>query len=182
MTNVAERRVLFVSHDATQTGAPVLLLHFLRWLRTNTSIDFEVVLCRGGELSSEFAALAPLWHAEATPGRLARTTKGVARGVGLRTSPDDAHIGHMVRQMSQRRFGVVYSNTFTNGAFVSRLRPLSCPVVTHVHELESNILRAGEENVRLVKAQTSHYIAGAEAVKSNLVVRHGIECDRIDVI
>ncbi len=182
MTNFAERRVLFVSHDATLTGAPVLLLHLLRWLRTNTSIDFEVVLRRGGELSAEFAALAPVWQAEATPGRLARTTMRVARRLGLRTSPDDAHIGRMVRQMSQRRFGAVYSNTFTNGAFVSRLGPLSCPVVTHVHELESNILRPGEENIRLVKAQTSHYIAGAEAVKSNLVVRHGIERDRIDVI
>ena len=182
MTNLAEPRVLFVSHEATRTGAPVLLLHFLRWLRTNTGIDFEVVLRRGGELSAEFAALAPVWHAEATAGRLARTTMRVARRLGLRASLDDVHIGRMVRQMSHRRFGVVYSNTFTNGAFVSRLGVLGCPVVTHVHELESNILRPGEENLRLVKAQTSRYIACAEAVKSNLIVRHGIEPDRIDVI
>jgi glycosyltransferase involved in cell wall biosynthesis len=182
MTDLAERRVLFVSHDAMRTGAPVLLLQFLRWLRTNTSIDFEVVLRQGGELSAEFAALAPVWYAEATTGRLARTTIRVARRLGLRASLDDAHIGRMVRQMSHRRFGVVYSNTFTNGAFVSRLAGLRCPVVTHVHELESNILRAGHENLRLVKAQTSRYIACAEAVKSNLIVRHGIEPDRIDVI
>jgi len=180
MTNLAERRVLFVSHDAMRTGAPVLLLHFLRWLRTNTSIDFEVVLRRGGELSAEFAALAPVWHAEATTGLFARTGMRVARRLGV--SLDDAHIGRMVRQLSRRRFGVVYSNTFTNGAFVSRLGPLSCPVVTHVHELESNILRPGEQNLRLVKAQTSRYIACAEAVKSNLIMRHGIERDRIDVI
>jgi len=106
----------------------------------------------------------------------------VARRLGLRASLDDVHIGRMVRQMSHHRFGVVYSNTFTNGAFVSRLGVLGCPVVTHVHELESNILRPGEENLRLVKAQTSRYIACAEAVKSNLIVRHGIERDRIDVI
>jgi glycosyltransferase involved in cell wall biosynthesis len=182
MTNLAERRVLFVSQDALRTGAPILLLHFLRWLRTNTSVDFEVVLRQGGELSAEFAALAPVWHAEATTGRLARTTMRVARRLGLRASLDDAHIGRMVRQMSHRRFGLVYSNTFWNGAFVSRLGALSCPVVTHVHELQSNILRPGQENLRLVKAQTSRYIACSEAVKSNLVVRHGIERDRIDVI
>src|SRR5262245_31788985 len=182
MTNLAERRVLFVSHEAMRTGAPVLLLHFLRWLRTNTSIDFEVVLRRGGELSAEFAALAPVWHAEAKPGRLARTSMGAARRLGLGASPDGAHIRRMVRQMSHRNFGVVYSNTFTNGAFVSRLGALSCPVVTHVHELEANILRPGEENLRLVKAQTSHYIACSAAVKSTLVARHGIERDRIDVI
>ena len=166
-----------------RTGAPVLLLHFLRWLRTNTSVDFEVVLRRGGELSAEFAAVAPVWHAEApTPGRVARTTMRIARRFGRRASPDDAHVDRMVRQMSHRNFGVVYSNTFTNGAFVSRLGPLNCPVVTHVHELESNILRPGEANLQLVKAQTSRYIACAEAVKSNLVARHGIERECIDVV
>src|SRR5436190_21945294 len=113
MTNVAERRVLFVSQDARRTGAPVLLLHFLRWLRTNTNLDFEVVLRRGGELSAEFAALAPVWHAEATTGQLARTTMGVARRLGLGAALDDTHTHRMVRQMSQRRFGFVYSNTFT---------------------------------------------------------------------
>src|SRR5262249_52753900 len=121
MTNSAERRVLFVSHDAMRTGAPVLLLNFLRWLRTNTSIDFEVVLRPGGELSAECAASAPVWQAEPTAGRLADTTMRVARRLGLRASVDDAHIDRMVRQMSRRRFGVVYSNTFTNGAFVARL-------------------------------------------------------------
>src|SRR4051812_44671251 len=115
VTNLAEQRVLFVSHNAMRTGAPVLLLQFLRWLRTNATIDFEVLLRQDGELSGEFAALAPVWHAERTTGRLAHTAMRVARRLGLRTSPDDAHISRMVREMSRRRFGLVYSNTFWNG-------------------------------------------------------------------
>lgn len=174
--------MLFVSHDATRTGAPVLLLHFLRWLRAHTSIDFEVVLRRDGELSTEFAALAPVWQSEARTGRLAHRAMGIARRLGVNASLDDTHTRRLVRQMSHRNFGVVYSNTFTNGAFVSRLASLDCPVITHVHELESNLLRPGEENLRLVKEHTSRYIACAEAVKSNLVARHGIERDRIDVV
>jgi glycosyltransferase involved in cell wall biosynthesis len=182
LPNLAARRMLFVSHEATRTGAPVLLLQFLRWLRTNTSIDFEVVLREGGELSPEFAALAPVWHAEATNGPLVRTTMRVTRRLGVRTPLDGAHIRHMVRDMSRRHFDVIYSNTFTNGALIAQLGVLGCPVLTHVHELESNILRSGEENFRLVKGQTSRYIACAEAVKSNLIARHGIERERIDVI
>jgi glycosyltransferase involved in cell wall biosynthesis len=182
MTNVGERRVLFVCHDAMRTGAPVLLLHFLRWLRENTTIDFEVLLRRNGELSAQFAALARVWHVEATSGRLARTAIRIAHRLGVRASVDDVHLGRMLRQLSDRRFGMVYSNTFWNGAFVSRLAALNCPVVTHVHELESNILKPGAENLRLVKAQTSRYIACSEAVKLNLVVRHGIDRDRIDVV
>jgi glycosyltransferase involved in cell wall biosynthesis len=182
MTNAAARRVLFVSHDALRSGAPVLLLHFLQWLRANTSIDFEVVLRRAGELAPEFAELSPVWHAEAATGRLAHTTMRVAHRLGVGASPDHAHVDRMVRQMSRRNFGLIYSNTFTNGAFVSRLGELQCPVVTHVHELQWNILKPGQENLRLVKAQTSRYIACSDAVKSNLIARHAIERDRIDVI
>src|SRR5712691_12762218 len=182
MSNLAKPRVLFVSHEASRTGAPILLLRFLRWLRVNTSIEFEVVLRRGGELSREFADLAPVWHAEPSDGGLAHATMRVARRLGLTPLPDDRVVRRMVREMAKRRFSLVYSNTVANGAFVSRLMTLGCPVLTHVHELESNIRRVGDENLRLVKSQTARYLACAEAVKSNLILRHGVEPDRIDVV
>src|SRR6266853_56528 len=55
------RGILFVSHDATRTGAPIALLHFLRWFRANASRAFSVVLGSGGELVGEFEELAPTW-------------------------------------------------------------------------------------------------------------------------
>jgi hypothetical protein len=56
MISLPKRRVLFVSHQASRTGAPILLLHFLRWLRANTS-NFEIVVRLGGELSGKFSDL-----------------------------------------------------------------------------------------------------------------------------
>lgn len=182
MINVPEKRVLFVSHDASRTGAPILLLRFLRWLRANTKIEFEVVFRLGGELLGEFAGLAPVWHAEPYDGRLARATMGVARRLGLTSSPDDVAMRRMIGEISKRPFGLIYSNTVTNGRLVSRLAGLGCQVLTHVHELEWNIHQAGEENLRLVKSQTARYLACAEAVKANLVERHGVEADRIDIV
>jgi glycosyltransferase involved in cell wall biosynthesis len=182
MRNLGEQRVLFVSHEASRTGAPVLLLRLLRWLRANTNVDFEVVLRLGGELSAEFAELAPLWQTESFERRVTRPTMRIARSLGLTSVAEDAAMRRMVHDISKLHFGLVYSNTFTNGSLVARLRELGCPVLTHVHELESGIRRAGDENLRLVKAQTSRYLACAEAVKSNLIVRHGIDRDRIDVV
>ena len=51
-------KVLFVGHDATRTGAPFVLLHLLRWLKTNTSVDFRLLLLGGGELVPEFAEVS----------------------------------------------------------------------------------------------------------------------------
>ena len=62
--------ILFVSHDASRTGAPIALLTFLRWLRANTDYRFEVLLGSGGALEPAFEALAPTTNADVAAGRL----------------------------------------------------------------------------------------------------------------
>ena len=100
--------ILFVSHEATRTGAPVYLLHLLRWLRANTDLRFRVLLGRGGPLESEFHALAETFTPE---------TFGTD---GSRLADVDC----------------IYSNTCTNGALIDSLGCGHIPVVTHVHELD----------------------------------------------
>lgn len=53
------KRVLFIGHEANQTGAPIVLLHLLRWLKANNSeIQADVLLLRGGELEAEYRGVA----------------------------------------------------------------------------------------------------------------------------
>ena len=54
-------KVLFISHDASRTGAPIVFLHLLRWLRENTTIGIGILLKRGGELENEFNDIAPYY-------------------------------------------------------------------------------------------------------------------------
>jgi hypothetical protein len=53
------KQILFISHDALHTGAPIVFLHFLRWFKENSEVPFKIVLRNGGPLDTEFAALAP---------------------------------------------------------------------------------------------------------------------------
>ncbi len=53
------KKVLFIGHDASRTGAPLLLLHFLKWLRQETRFEFELLLQRGGDLADEYRQVAP---------------------------------------------------------------------------------------------------------------------------
>lgn len=50
--------VVFVSHEATLTGAPVGLVQLLGWLREHTDLRVEVVLVTGGPLADAFADVA----------------------------------------------------------------------------------------------------------------------------
>ncbi|MFK7767046.1 MAG: glycosyltransferase [Mariniblastus sp.] len=50
----ARRRVLFVSHEATRTGAPKIILNILKHFNQSCDIQCESVLQTGGHLASEF--------------------------------------------------------------------------------------------------------------------------------
>ncbi len=60
MIATAPADVVFVSHEATLTGAPVGLLQFLRWLRVNADLHVEVVLLTGGPIAEAFDGVAPV--------------------------------------------------------------------------------------------------------------------------
>jgi len=48
------RRVLFVSHEATRTGAPKIILNILKHFSQNCDIQCETILHSGGHLAGEF--------------------------------------------------------------------------------------------------------------------------------
>jgi glycosyltransferase involved in cell wall biosynthesis len=174
------RSVLFLSHSAGRTGAPILLLRFLRWLKAHSTIPFQVVLREGGPLVCDFQALAPtlvrgepsvfgsLWRHLSPRSRLARSVGRRFTSVPSRWKRDE--------------ISLIYSNTIINGDMLEELSYLGCPVVSHVHELEYWIQRAGMDNLAKVKKYTNHYIACAEAVRLNLTANHGISAEDISVV
>jgi len=54
------KKICFISHNATRTGAPIVLLNFLKWFKLNfNNVYFEIWLLEDGELRSEFELLGP---------------------------------------------------------------------------------------------------------------------------
>ena len=160
----ARQKILFISHDATRTGAPVGFLHLLRWVRVNTSIPFDILLRNGGPLEDEFRRLGPTdvlhWdnHYVDAGGKQRR-----------------------LNELASRDYTLVYSNTIANGEILEYLAGLDAPVISHVHELEFRIRHQCQPAVFAgVAAFSDHYFAASQAVKSNLVSRHGVPVDSID--
>jgi glycosyltransferase involved in cell wall biosynthesis len=154
-----KKKVLFISHDAHRHGAEILFLHFLQWFKANTGIPFHILLKNGGELRGEFEELAPVDVLGEKP------------------------IEQLLQDLRRLDAGLVYSNTFTNGALLNALSLLHCTVATHVHEMDYWIhYRTGRENNEQVLRHTDHYIACSHAVKQNLVNNLKVPSNRVDVI
>jgi GT2 family glycosyltransferase/tetratricopeptide (TPR) repeat protein len=146
-------KILFVSHEASRTGAPMCLLHFLRWLRANTDQQFEILLGNGGPLESEFAQLAVVHRLHT-----------LASHPGLSSE-----------------FALIYSNTCCNGLLLDKLSWPGIPVVTHLHELDYGIDCLGARNVAAVIRQTSHFIACAQSVAERFIHRFRIPERQISI-
>ena len=60
---------------------------------------------------------------------------------------------------------------------------LCAPIVTYVHELEYVLSTfVGQDRLDMMRTHTAHYIAGSSKVKDNLVARHGLHAENVDVV
>ena len=161
-----ERRVLVVSHDASRTGAPILLLHLLRWIKANSDLTFNILLRADGELRMEFEDLGnvtALTDGNSLPGPVQR-----------------ALLKRRLARLAASGGGPIYSNTATNGPVLGALAATGRFVMSHIHELETMIRSRGHFDE--VKRVTRTYIACSGAVKDNLIQSHGIDPACIRVI
>jgi len=179
------KSILFISHEASRTGAPILLRNLLKWISTNTSIPFHILLMREGVLVEDFANIAPvsLWKREES----ARST--LTRGAATLLNSLGIMKGWQQRalrtRLANKDIGLIYANTIATGALVEELSNFHCPVICHVHELEYVIRHHGgcgpHNSFQKIKRHTHHYLAASEAVKRNLIQSHKISPDQADV-
>jgi glycosyltransferase involved in cell wall biosynthesis len=173
------KRLLFISHNAERTGAPIGLLAFMRWMKSHDKYDLGTILMGDGPLLTDFQALGPTTLA--TPGT--RINSGFGRlisGLLHWTKNEDATISRFFS--STGPYDLIFSNTLTNAKALDALAPFQAPVVTHVHELEYWISKCGNANFESHLTHSNHYIAVSEAVRDNLVRNHAINASRVTLV
>lgn len=156
----ASPSILFVSHEASRTGAPVLLLDVARLIRDQLGLRCVFLLRIGGELESDFRALG--------------------QTVVLRDPVDIDET--TLAMLSRQNVRLVYSNTATNGLVQRKLKRLNRPILCHVHELGHSIERHfGGANIRAVLDSTDLFLAGSGAVAGYLLDERKVPAERVTV-
>jgi len=171
--------VLFAGHDATRTGAPLMLLYFLRWLRDNTDLAFEIVLVDGGPLVDDFAEVAPVTVLadveEAMTSRWLDRLRLRKAATAVRTRRQRAALEAL------RRVPTVYCNSSSCISVVPLLGPAPPDrvVITHVHEMEAGFRSMGPAVVELVFSVTDWFVAASERVRTLLIERYDADPDHV---
>ena len=128
--------VIFISHEASQTGAPAVLLSLMQWVKQNTDINFSIVVGTGGPWNSKFEALAPTFFM-------------------------DAHhheFDKELRNFCGNHVQTVYINTIASALYAEHLKFLHAEFITHVHEMEY-AFSVFQPHVEVLKQICTKYIA-----------------------
>lgn len=139
MTFVPMPKILFISHDATRTGAPIVFLHQLKWLRENTGIEMCFLLLDGGPLIAEFEALGTTWLWKVSTPPLTFSQRVINRATGL-FKKTSSHRDLILKEMDEAQFDMVYTNTVASHEVGLLLKKRwNKPWISHVHEMPFSI-------------------------------------------
>jgi len=177
------KKILFISHDASRTGATIVLLHFLRWLKEHSDTPFEILVKnkRGGGLLSDFKSLSTVTiYADTMAGRIENIAR-MAKTNNVFNPWLKLSKKIISMKFSPKNINLIYSNTVTNGEILEVLAATRNPVICHVHELEWGIRYYGLEKFGLTKKHSDRFVAVSQAVKNNLIMNHQIPPDKIDL-
>lgn len=149
--------ILFLAHDSSRTGAPIVLLHFMRWLKKNTTIQFSILLKIPGGIEQEMREIAPVYlYPE------------------LLNNP-------AMRRDIMKHISIIYGNNVGVHDMLDALQIENQLIIIHVHELQYAIdFFQGEKLWR--KYEIARYIAASNAVKQNLMSNHRIAEKKISVV
>ncbi len=133
-------KILFVSHEATRTGAPMILLHLVKWLKKNSDLEATFLLKDGGSLQNAFENIAPtfVWNSsdknyliQIILDRLyQRFFSNKYHPLQIKT----------LRKLANQKFDLIYLNTVATHDLLPILKTvIHAPVISHVHEMSFSI-------------------------------------------
>lgn len=188
-------RILFVSHAANRSGAPLVLLELLRFLKRETNFHSTILCARTGPLEVEFAQFAaPFSRPE--PFQRATQLAGAARRLDELDGPRGAQLKRVlgsVQRLNERRarrvarslapFDVVYANSAASGAAVRALEPVlrrGAKLVVHLHELKW-ALEQNQPGWNFLRSRGDFFIAASNAVRDELLAQN-IAPQRVETV
>jgi glycosyltransferase involved in cell wall biosynthesis len=154
------KKILFIGHEASGTGAPRVLLYILRWLHENSDIELYLILLDGGPLLMQYHKVARVWCLDPIASPCLESIQTFC------DKPD-----------------LIYGNTFLAAKLYGTMQSAGIPIMTHVHEMEDVIFQAKKpEVIHNAVKYSSRIIAVSDPVAENLEKNHGYPGQKITVI
>lgn len=179
------KKILFISHESSRTGAPFVLLYFLQWLKQNhKGIWVTVISLRGGDLRKEFTDVANEYLELPIEKNSESYYQKFLSKLGFISSHNhNKRIKSFLTKVAKQDFDIVYANTVVSIPLALKFKNLSrnTKVVGHIHELET-VIKMLSPRFGEYAQEIDAFVAASAIVKDNLVSNYLIPEYKIRVI
>ena len=173
--------ILFIGHEATLTGAPLLLLRIIKHLSANSNERIELILKKDGPLTKEYNTYCSVvyiwekdWYYE----------KNFFKRINNRVFKNNSTVQKkIINRLKNRRPKLIFNNTVANGVILKKIFNPDIPVISFIHELQSvidmHLLYSEETNFLFEKS--TEFITPSKATMINLSKNYNIKLSAINV-
>jgi glycosyltransferase involved in cell wall biosynthesis len=163
------KRVLFIGHDANRAGAPIILLHFLQWLKENNSLfKADLLLFQSGALEAEYRKAIDVYTLPAG------TTKNpFKRGARFLKKKFKLAPGLPKRTPMVRNYDVVVGNTVISLEYLKSFKQKGARTICWLHELEFAVNTFSKEKFLELADYVDCFLVVSRAVE-NMLRQFGI--------
>ena len=176
-----KNKVLFISHDASRTGAPIVFLHLLRWLKANSNLEINILLLADGPLKQDFEAIGKtfLWDPDPTEPGLKKLLIRKILKRDITVNPR-YFVPFGLRNV---KYDLIYANTVASHHALPFLKQFyKSKVISHVHENEYTIKTFYKHSMDMSFTNCiDHYIAVSKSTVESLV-NFAIPIEKISLI
>lgn len=158
-----KKRVLVVSHEASYTGAPILLLHLLHLLKQTERYEYSVLIAKSGPLKDAFNAIGKV--------TVLKPADYSQRSMLGKLFPMVMSRLILIRKLFEASSSCdfIFVNSITNGFSVRCLAFSGKPMLTYVHELATvTELFSFENDIKPVLKHTHLFLYPCSAVANYL--------------
>ncbi len=179
------KKILFISHDASRSGAPFVLLYLLQWLKSNKKhIQLDLLLVNGGPLEEDFKSLCKdvymVPEFPEKPNFLQEVYQKVFDFLGEKIKDN---IDLFFKRIAKNNYNLIYANTVvsvSNAVKLKRNLPQS-KLILHIHEMNT-IITTMAPDFNIYINSVDFFIAASEPVKTNLITNWSIIPNNVEVI
>lgn len=173
-------KVLFIGHEASRSGAPLLMLELMKWLGANSTIKPFLLLKKGGEIESDYRAIA---STSCYTDEYNRLNRGIHRSVLRKLHLSSVRQPNLTKLFPAQEYPVVYANTVDTCDLAVQLIGAGRQFIHHIHELPYMTEYLGATKIlQTAVPNTDFYIADSYAVRDFLVTSIRVPPAKIHVI
>lgn len=173
----AGKKILFISHEASNSGAPKLLLALLKFLKLkHPQIHIDILFLEGGVLLPEFQK-----HSECFLfGTLVK--KEVVSRLKIKLGLISSEIEDVIVEvLIKNNYNVVYGNTIVTASWLQLFKKYNLKTILHVHE-SKYLFNLFKINQPIQLHGIDRFIAVSQNVADNLVLQNNVAWPKLEII